>query len=364
MVTDFIYQFFEDQQGHFWLMSNSGILRVSKTELDRFARGESGSINCISFGRDDGLKSSEFHNEFSRNSAFKAGNDELWFLTRRGTAIVNPARVRLNKLPPQVVIEAVFFDEKSIPVYKDKHVFKGITNFIFHFTAPTFLSPEKVKFRYQLEGFEKEWVFLPAGKERVAGYQNLEPGTYTFRVTACNADGVWNRTGVSFTFTLEPFFYQTLVFKIVVLLILAALLAAAVYIYKKRHFAKKKKPKASSLDPYFAEECIRKLNHLVEVEKVYRDEKISIQSLAEKLAVPDYQLSLVLNEKLNHTFPDFINYYRIEEAKGILASARAEEINVSTVAHQVGFNTMTTFYKAFKKFTGMTPTQYKKETSQ
>jgi len=360
MATNSIYQFFEEQ-GNFWLMSSSGILRVSKKQLNLLAKGSLGKIDCISFGKSDGLQSDEFHSELSRHSALQTGDSELWFLTKKGISILNPKKMRVNKLPPPVVIEAVFFDGKSIPLHQDKYVFKGITNFIFHFTAPTFLSPEKVKSKYCLEGFNREWIFLPPGKERVAHYQDLDPGTYTFRVTACNAEGVWNRTGDSITFTLKPFFYQTLFFKIVVLVLLIALLAAAVYIYKKRPFDKKKKPKASSLDPYFAEDCIKKLNHLMEVEKVYRDEKITIHSLAEKLSIPPYQLSLVLNEKLNRTFSDYINYYRIEEAKRILASPRAEEINVSTVAHQVGFNTMTTFYKTFRKLTGKTPKQYKKE---
>jgi ligand-binding sensor domain-containing protein/AraC-like DNA-binding protein len=363
MTTDFIYQFFEDQQGHFWLMSNSGILRINKSELNSFAPDSTDKIDCISFGKSDGMKSSEFHSEFSRNSAIKTKNGELWFLTRQGIAIVNPARVRINKIPPPVVIEEVFFDQQSISPYQNANAkpFKGITNFSFQFTAPSFLSPEKIRFRYRLEGFDKEWIYLLPGEERAVHYQNLGPGTYTFKVIACNADGVWNQTGDSMTFTLQPFLYETLLFRIVVLVLLIVLLAASVYIYKKRPFDKKKKPKTSSLNPHFAEECIRKLNHLMEVEKVYHDEKLSIQSLAERLSIPPYQLSLVLNEKLSRTFFDYVNYYRIEEAKSILASAQTEEINVSTAAHQVGFNTMTTFYKVFKKFTDMTPSQYKQE---
>jgi AraC-like DNA-binding protein len=362
MVTNSIYQFFEDR-GNFWLTSSSGLLRVSKKELNLLAKGEISMINCTSFGKAEGMQSTEFHNELSRHSALQTRDGELWFVTKKGISILNPGKIYVNKIQPPVVIESIFFDQQSISPQQDANAkpFKGITNFNFHFTALSFLSPEKIKFQYRLEGFDKEWKYLPPGSKRVVHYQNLEPGTYTFKVIACNADGICNQTGDSITFTLNPFFYQTLVFKIIILLILAALLAASVYIYKKLPFGKKKKPRVSSLAPHFAEDCIKKLNHLVEVEKVFRDEKISIRSLAEKLSIPHYQLSLVLNEKLNHTFTDYINYYRIEEAKSILASDRTEEMNVSTVAHKVGFNNMTTFYKAFKKFTGMTPKQYKKE---
>jgi hypothetical protein len=62
--------------------------------------------------------------------------------------------------------------------------------FIFHFTAISFISPEQIRFKYQLPGFDKNWRFLPPGKERTAHYQNLGAGTYTFKVIACNLDGV------------------------------------------------------------------------------------------------------------------------------------------------------------------------------
>ena len=363
MPTNSIYQFFEDQQGHFWLMSNSGILRLSKNVLNRFARGELPDVNCTSFGISDGMVSLEFHNKRSRHSALKTRNGELWFITKKGISIVDPDNVRINKEPPPVVIEAVFFDQQSIPLHLDasSYACKGITNFGFHFTAPTFLSPEKIIFRYQLEGFERGWIFLAPGQERFADYTNLAPGTYTFRVTACNAEGIWNRTGDSFTFTLKPFFYQTILFKIAVLFLFTALVAAAVYIYKKRPFDKKKKPKISSLNPHFVKAKVKKLNSLMENEKVYRSANISLESLAQKLAIPPYQLSLILNETLHRRFPDFINTYRVEEAKEILAGPRGAEIKNTALAYEVGFNSITAFYKTFKKFTHMTPNQYKKE---
>ncbi|UCH97179.1 MAG: helix-turn-helix domain-containing protein [Candidatus Aminicenantes bacterium] len=361
MDTNYIYQFFEDQQENFWLMSDSGILRLSKKELHQFANGRLDMIHCTSFGISDGLKSLEFDNEFSRNSALKTRNGEFWFITKKGISIVNPARVLINKIPPPVVIEEVFFNERSIPLYQEMDAFKGITDFRFHFTAPTFLSPEKIKFQYRLEGFDSQWVFLPPGSERVAWYKNLEPGTYTFQVIACNSDGVWNRTGDAISFTLKPFFYQTLLFKILILIILAALAAAGFYVYKKQLFGKKAKYKSSSLTPQFADECIKRLTYLMEEEKVYRQADISLPLLAQKLSVPPHVLSQVLNEKLNRNVSDFINSYRIEEAKKILQTPAGARKKMVSIAFDVGFNTIVAFYNAFKKYTNMTPAQYKKE---
>jgi ligand-binding sensor domain-containing protein/AraC-like DNA-binding protein len=364
MTTDFIYQFFEDQQGNFWFMSDSGILRVSKTELNDFAGGKPGMINCISFGISEGLKNTEFNDPFSRHSALKTKNGELWFVTKKGISIVDPEKVRINKLPPPVKIEVVYFDRHPIPLHQDQYVFKGITDFSFHFTATTLLSSEKVAFRYRLEGLDETWVSLPPGKERVAHYWNLDPGTYTFRVIASNAEGVWNRTGDSMTFILKPFLYQTLVFKIAVLLMLAALLTAVIYLYKKRPFEKKEKYKGSSLNPHFAEECIKKIRYLMEVEKIYRDVDISLQSVAKRLSITPHLLSQILNDQLDCNFPDFINSQRVEEAKKILRSPGGSGRKITMVALEVGFNAMPTFYRAFKKYTGMTPNQYKKDVQQ
>jgi len=365
MTTNSIYQFFEDQQANFWLMSDSGILRVSKQDLNQFADGGTDRINCISYGISDGLKSLEFDNVFSRNSALKAKNGELRFITKNGISIVDPGKIRINKIPPPVVIEEVFFDDQHLLLPQDAEpvTFKGITNVSFHFTAPTFLSPEKVKFKYQLEKFDRDWNFLVPGQERVARYKDLAPGTYTFRVTACNAEGVWNQSGDSVTFTLKSLFYQTLLFKLTVLLLFIALAAAVFYLYnkKKQTFEQKEKYKGSPLHPDFAGECMKKLDYLVDIEKVYCDADITLQSLAEKMSIAPHLLSQFLNEKLNRNFADFISSYRIEEAKKILQTPRGARRKISAIAIEVGFSTMAAFYKAFKKHTGTTPTRYKKK---
>jgi ligand-binding sensor domain-containing protein/AraC-like DNA-binding protein len=369
MITNSLFQFFEDSEGCFWLMSDSGILHVDKEELNRFARRKLDKINCISYGISDGMKSIEFTNRKSRHSALKTRNGELWFITKEGISIVNPEKTKISKIPPPVVIEAVYLDQQSLPLHQGPtaYSFKGIKSLQFHFTAPTFLSPKKTKFKYRLEGYDEDWIFLPPGSGRMAHYWNLSPGSYTFRVIASNAEGVWNQSGDAITFTLKPFFYQTLFFKIAVPLLFAVLLGSAVYIYKKHHFKKKgkekevEKYKGSTLDLIFAEECINKLKHLMEVEKIYRDENITLQSMAKTLSIHPHLLSRILNEKLNRNFFNFINYYRIEETKEILRSPAGGKKKINNVAHDAGFNSMTSFYRVFKKYTGMTPNRYKKE---
>ncbi|UCH92111.1 MAG: hypothetical protein JSV88_17675 [Candidatus Aminicenantes bacterium] len=156
MTTNFIYQFLEDQQGNFWLMSDSGILRVSKGDLNRFARKESDWINCTSFGISDGLLTIEYNNPYPGHFAIKSKSGELWFLAMKGISIVNPDKIRINKVPPPVIIEKVFFNQTpiSLPLPPKANSFNAITDLCFHFNAITLLSAEKVTFKYRLAGYD------------------------------------------------------------------------------------------------------------------------------------------------------------------------------------------------------------------
>jgi len=363
MTSNFIYQILEDTQENLWMMSDSGVLRVAKSELNQLAAGQEQRINCVSYGIADGMPSIEFNNSFSRHSAIKTRQGELWFATMKGIAVINPREIKINKTPPPVIIETVVSNHGPLLFSRDskKNTFKKIKEMVFHFTAPTFLNPEKVTFKYKLEGVDKDWIFLAPGKERLAGYKNLGPGTYTFTVNASNSDGVWNPTGDSLSFTLKPLLYETFLFKIGVFLFLLVLAAVIYFLYKKQKDWKQKSYKHTPLNPIFAEECIKKLTHLMEVEKIYRDDSISLQSLAEGLSISHHQLSQLLNEKLNKSFSDLINTYRVEEAKELLRDPKWADRKIITIAFEVGYNTKAAFYNVFKKFTNMTPTQYREE---
>jgi AraC-like DNA-binding protein len=309
------------------------------------------------------MKSSEFFSIFSRNSALKTREGEFWFVTTKGITIVNPGELKINKFSPNVIIEEVFFNDRSIPLSikeREEKDFKEVRDSVFHFTAPTFLSPKKIKFKYKLDGYDRDWVFLPPGEKRTARYKDLAAGTYTFRVTACNSDGVWNSRGDSITFTLTPLFHETIFFRILVLFILLVLGFGGYFLYKKQWLRKIRKYKGFSMNPIYLKECIKKLDYLMEIEKVYRDENISLQSLSGKLSITPHQLSRILNEKLNKNFPDFINTYRVEEAKKILADPKRADLKILTIAFDVGFNTKVAFNTAFKKHTKMTPSEFRK----
>jgi len=360
MTSNFLYQFFIDRKGNFWFMSDSGILRVNKEEFEKVVSKDVNMLRCISFGVSDGLKSQEFDNEFSRHSALKSRENEFWFVNKGGIVTVNPDKIQIDNTPPPVVIEKVLFNGEPVSLHDGDSAFVGVKELYFYFTAPSFISPVKIKFKYKLEGENRDWVDISHGNPRFARYYDLGSGQYVFRVTACNAEGVWNPVGASFSFIVESRFYETLFFKIILTLLIIGLLSAGIFYNKKHSLKKKEKYKGSPLTPQFADECIKKLRHLMEVEKKYRDAELSLQLLAEKLSVSPHILSQILNEKLNRNFSDFINFYRIEDAKSILASPQGAEKKIIVIAFDVGFNTKVAFYNAFKKYTGMTPAEYRK----
>lgn len=365
MTTNYMYQMLADSHGNFWLTSKSGVLRVSKNELNAAAENSVDEINCVDFGLHDGLKSLEFDNPFSVHSVLD-NNGEFWFITGKGISIVSPGRTELNQIPPPVVIEEIRVNLQPYQFSHDNGLIslKGVAHLSFHFTAPTFIAPDKTKFRYRLSGINRDWVYLLPGQERAAHFKDLSPGKFTFEVSACNSEGEWRQlSGDSIDIRILPLYYQTLWFKLIMVLLFAALAAVLLWLSKKKKKTPEKqtKYKSSSLTPEFADECLTKLRYLMEVEKIFCDADLSLQMLADKISTQPWVLSQLLNEKIERNFADYINRYRVDEAKRVLLSPAGSRRKIYAIATSSGFNTMAAFYKAFKKYTGMTPTQFKKK---
>ncbi|QXD16366.1 response regulator [Rhodocaloribacter litoris] len=232
LFDDVIHQILEDDRGRLWMSSNRGIFSVPKAELDAFFEGRLGAVSSTVYGREDGLRSQE------GNSASPAGwqtrDGRLWFATMRGAAGIHPDGDQANPLPPPVIIEKVRVGDTETPVRGEPVVVPpGETKIEVHYTALSFLFPEKVRFKYRLERFDRDWV--DAGGRRVAYYTNLPPGTYRFRVVAANEQGVWSEREAVLAIELKPFFFQQPWFFLLVGLVAAAGVLGAVR-YRMRRF--------------------------------------------------------------------------------------------------------------------------------
>ena len=228
MFDDTIFTVLEDASGYLWMSSNRGIVRVRKSELNSFASGQVMRITYQSFGVADGMLSAECNGDGYGPAGWKTSEGKLFVITMGGAVEIDPEHVPVNTLAPPVVIEGVLANKAAI--LPNSNVAAGDGALEFQFAGLSFVSPEKVIFKYKLEGFDKDWV--SAGSRRSAFYTNIPPGAYRFQVIAGNNDGVWNETGASFSFYLRPHFYQTYWFWGLVL-IAALLLASAAYMHNR-----------------------------------------------------------------------------------------------------------------------------------
>jgi len=219
LFNEFVFHILEDDDGYLWMSSAKGIFRVAKRDFDDVVAGKAQSVTSISFGKADGMRSSECNGGF-QPAGWKTTDGSLWFPTIKGIAIVEPWRTHVNKRPPPVIIESLVVDGIALPMTREQ-LPPGSTRFEFHYTALTLVSPEKVKFLYRLEGFDKGWI--DAGSRRVAYYTNLPAGDYRFTVKACNNAGVWSTSSPSIAFRVRPHFWQTSWFYAVAGILIAGL---------------------------------------------------------------------------------------------------------------------------------------------
>jgi ligand-binding sensor domain-containing protein/signal transduction histidine kinase/DNA-binding NarL/FixJ family response regulator len=208
LPDDIAYQIFEDGHGHFWMSSNRGVYRVRRADLEAWAEGRISRIPTASFDDADGMKSAEC-NGGSQPAALVGPGGRFWFPTFQGFAVIDPARAPAGRRPPPVVIEEVLRDGQPIarPAADRLRLRPGEEKIEIHYTALSLLAPEKVRFRYRLEGYDRDWVDV--GSQRAAVYTSLPPGAYTFRVAASNSDGVWNETGAELRLEIPPRFWET-----------------------------------------------------------------------------------------------------------------------------------------------------------
>jgi len=198
----------EDQKGRLWFTSPHGVSFVDERALEAFARGEVSSFSCTSYGQSDGMLSSGCTCAF-QPSGCVTRDGRLLFPTLKGVAVVRPDAVEANPAAPPVRVEEVSIDGASRTLDGSATLRgpPGKARVEIRYTALSFSAPEKVRFKYRMEGLDTGWV--DAGGKRVVDYSYLPHGDYKFSVLACNEDGVWGAEGASFELTIPPQFWQT-----------------------------------------------------------------------------------------------------------------------------------------------------------
>ncbi|MCI0537884.1 MAG: ATP-binding protein, partial [Verrucomicrobiales bacterium] len=220
LFDDLVNEVLEDDFGRLWISCDRGIYRVAKNELKDVAAGRKSSVQCVAYDETDGLLSAETNGQASQPAGLKTSDGRLWFPTKRGVVVIDPANLRDNNVPPPVVIEQVIANGDTV-FDSTVHGASAVNTKLgpgraqlleIRYTGNCLSVPEKVRFKYRLEGHDKEWI--DAGPRRVAFYTGLPPGSYRFQVIAANQHGVWNESGAAFALAITPHTYQTLWFRV------------------------------------------------------------------------------------------------------------------------------------------------------
>ena len=207
-----------DSADNFWMSGNRGVHRVSRTELNAFLDGKVARVHGIAYNRRDGL----LNPEASGWRAARATDGRLWFPTYNGAAVVSPsAAIGLDATPPLVRIEAVRVGGDSVPLDSAARLPRGRRRLEFAYTGISLRNPAAVRFQYRLDGVDAEWV--DAGAARVAVYNRVGPGLYTFRVRAINGGAVPSTTDATLRVGVPPFFHETRLFAFAVALAIIGL---------------------------------------------------------------------------------------------------------------------------------------------
>lgn len=216
----------ETEKGDLWANGFTGITHVSAAELGRWIQNPTSKVAGEHLDAFDGLSGLSAE-RFPEPSVVEASDGRLWFATMKGIAWLDEsvlARIR-NPIPPHVFVTRIIANGKAYSAVSNLRLPKRTQNLEIDYTAPSLPVPERVLFRYWLEGVDKGWQ--EPGPRRQAFYTNLPPGNYKFHVIACNNDGVWNDTGAALDFMIPPTFLQSSFFKALCVAMLGGLLFLA-----------------------------------------------------------------------------------------------------------------------------------------
>jgi len=216
LPCDALHWTVEDDDQALWLGMECGLARMSRPEVDAWtAAGHNDhaakpSVRVTVFENDDGFRLYPAPNYFGSPVA-KSTDGKLWFVAEGGLSVVDPRRLTVNSLPPPVHIERMIADRKAFEVAargrEGLELPPRVRDLQIDYTALSLVAPEKMRFRYKLEGWDPEWQEV--GTRRQAFYSNLPPRAYRFRATASNNSGVWNEAGAAVDFSIAPAYYQT-----------------------------------------------------------------------------------------------------------------------------------------------------------
>src|SRR5271165_1587349 len=206
LPCDNVHWSVEDGDHNVWLKTPCGVLRITRADMDAWVASPTIIVKPTDFDVSDGVPSHSNATGYAKPVV--TGTDEkIWFIGLDGVSVIDPHHLAFNKIPPPVHIERVTADDKPYDATNGLRLPPHVRYLAIDYTALSLVAPEKVRFRYKLEGEDKDWREVV--NDREVQYTNLAPKHYRFRVIAANNSGVWNEEGATLNFVIPPAWYQT-----------------------------------------------------------------------------------------------------------------------------------------------------------
>jgi signal transduction histidine kinase/ligand-binding sensor domain-containing protein len=222
LPCDSVISFIEDNAKRWWLFTACGVVELPDSEIQRWWANPEAVVQTHV---DDVLDGARPQGGPSFNSAAYTSDGRVWFASGFVLQMVDPSRLSQKALPAVTYIQSLIVDRKEFAATDNLKLSPHPRDLQIDYTSPTFSIPQKVNFRYRLDGYDRDWH--DAGTRRQAFYTDLPPGKYSFRVIASNSDGVWNEGAAKLDFSIAPAYYQTNWFRALCAVFFMALLWAA-----------------------------------------------------------------------------------------------------------------------------------------
>jgi AraC-like DNA-binding protein len=331
-----------------------------------FGEGGSRILAPTLYDENEGMPSSRC-NGYCAPSFCVSGSGKSYYPTNGGLAIFDGgAAAHVTSTAPTVILEPLIVENLRVVPGKDDAkngaAFSGRAERVeIRFTAIDWSAPEKCRFLYRLEGHDQGFKAVHPGQPRSAAYGSLPPGTYRFTVRAIGNTGLWSKEAATLVFAIEPPFYRRVGFMAIVLLAVALTVGGTAAMARRRKASGQKiKYSTSSINGERMDEACETLRILMEEERVFLDPDLTLKKLAQRLNIHYNHLSRIINEKYGESYNNYINRHRIEEAKKRLSDPAFANKTILEIMLETGFYSKSTFNTAFRKFTGSSPSDYRK----
>jgi ligand-binding sensor domain-containing protein/signal transduction histidine kinase len=223
----------EDGEGNLWMGSDNGIFGCARRLLNGYEPGRSPALLCRRLSIAEGLDGRTYSGG-GQPVVTRSADGRLWFPSKRGLAVFDPRAIAAERPASEVRVESALVDgtEWTATEGKQLRVPSSARRVEFRYTAPDLAFAQSLRFRYKLEGIDPDWV--DAGGQRVAGYSQLLPGRYQFRVMVGRADGQWHEGWAALALQVVPRWWEVRWIEVLAGVVLMGAVAGGVAFSERR----------------------------------------------------------------------------------------------------------------------------------